>query len=47
MAPAVVGVISLLASYVPFADGDYVAAGLFFIAAALSFGLLSIGLLKE
>lgn len=47
MAPAVIGIVSLLASAVPFLRGDYVGAGLFFIAAALSFGLLSIGLLKE
>ena len=38
---AVIGVISFLAALFPFFEGDFAAAGLCLLAAALAFGLLA------
>lgn len=43
----VVGIVALLVAVVAFFSSEYSAAGLSLIAAALSFGLVSIAILKD
>lgn len=43
---SVTGVVSIVAALFPFVSGDHVAVGLCLIAAAISFGLLSIAILR-
>jgi hypothetical protein len=38
---AVIGVVSFIAAFFPFLNGDFLSAGIFMIAAALSFGFLA------
>jgi hypothetical protein len=43
---SITGVVSIVAALFPFVNGDHVAVGLCLIAAAISFGLLSIAILR-
>jgi hypothetical protein len=43
---AVTGVISLVVALFPFLSGEFLAAGVCLLAAALSFGLLAIAVLR-
>ncbi len=43
--PAIVGIVSFVAAFLPLLAADFTGAGLLFIASALSFGLLSVTVL--
>ncbi len=43
----VTGIASLTAALFPFFNGEYLAAGMFVVAAALSFGLLANAVLRQ
>jgi hypothetical protein len=43
--PAIVGIVSFVAAFLPLLAADFTGAGLLFIASALSFGLLSVAVL--
>jgi hypothetical protein len=42
---AIVGILSFIAAFFPFFSGDFIGAGVFLIASALSLGLLSVAVL--
>lgn len=41
------GIVSLIAALFPFFIGEFLSAGIFMIAAALSFGSLALALMKK
>jgi hypothetical protein len=43
--PVIVGIVSFIAAFFPLLSADFTGAGVFLIASALSFGLLSIAVL--
>ena len=43
--PAIVGIVSFVAAFLPLVAADFIGAGVLFIASALSFGLLSVAVL--